>query len=453
MITLQNRTEMMECGNQVLREAACEIIEGALQAVDPYPIALDLLQREDDVLQIGDYVFDLTEFEHIYLIGAGKATGRLAEAVETRLGDYISGGVLVLKQGASTQVRQVDVFYGAHPIPNEIGLRGAQSMMALARTCTHHDLVIACITGGSSSLLPLPPEGISFSDKQRVHEMLLACGADIVDINMVRKHLSAIKGGMLARAILPATLVNLTVSDVVGDQLDCITGPTVPDTSTIADAIQVLDRYKIWDKLPKSVRRYLRAEDPSLETPKSFEGASLHTYVVVDSRAACRAAAERAQALGFSPLILSSMLKGEARETGLLFAAIAREVVNFGHPLPKPCAIIAAGENTVTIREQAGRGGPNQLFALAASLDISGLEDVLIASIDTDGTDGPTDIAGALVDGSTVDRAKERGFNVLDSIRDLDVSDLLTSIGDAVITGHTGTNVNDLKFILAQSTS
>ncbi|MCK4473418.1 MAG: DUF4147 domain-containing protein, partial [Anaerolineae bacterium] len=284
------------------------------------------------------------------------------------------------------------------------------------------------------------------------NQVLLHCGADITEINAVRKHLSRIKGGWLAKAILPATLVNLTVSDVVGDPLDYITGPTVADTSTFDDARGVLDRYKLWEAFPESAANYLRSGGEAQETPKDFGDAPIYTFLIVDSTAACLGAAERAAELGYKPMILTTMLKGEARDAGTLFAAIANEIVRFGRPMSAPCAIVAGGENTVTITEKHGKygigGGPNQEFALSACLDLVGLENVVLAAIDTDGTDGPTDLAGGIVDGSTLPAAQAKGIDVFRALHDHDASRVLQELGDAMVTGHTGTNVNDLRLLL-----
>lgn len=446
---LRNAGDLTGHGDRALRAVAADLIEHALLAADPYRAIRALLHREGNRLTVGDdLVLDLERFEHIYILGAGKASRPIAEALEEVLGDRISDGLFVLKHGDRAGLRHARVLYGAHPVPDEQGLAGAASMMALAARVTPRDLVCAGISGGSSALLPLPVAGVSFADKQRVNRLLLHSGADITEINAVRKHLSRIKGGRLAQAILPATLINLTVSDVVGDPLDYITDPTVPDTSTFADACQVLDRYELWEAFPPAVCAHLRRGDPADETPKDFGVAPLHTFVAVDTASAALGAAARARALGYQPLVLTTMLKGEAKDSGAFLAAIANEIVRFGRPVPPPCAVIAAGENTVTISGQYGRGGPSQTFALAAALDIAGLEHVVIAALDTDGTDGPTELAGGMVDGATAATARRLGHDPFAAVRRFDSSPVLEDLGDAIITGPTGTNVNDLKLLL-----
>ena len=447
---LRNRDILTSHGNIALRKAAVEIIEYALQAANPYPAVRRLVQLDGHLLSVGDLVFDLKRYERIFVMGAGKASLPIAQALEDILGDRISDGLFVLKHGSRADLNRAKVIHAAHPVPDENGHRGAQAMLEMAEGCAKNDLVFAGISGGSSALLPLPVEGVSLADKQKVNQVLLHCGADIIEINAVRKHLSRIKGGWLAKAILPATLVNLTVSDVVGDPLDYITGPTVPDTSTFDDARGVLDRYKLWGAFPQSAANYLRSGGEAQETPKDFGDAPIYTFLIVDSAAACLGAAERAAELGYEPMILTTMLKGEAREAGTFFAAIASEIVRFGRPMSAPCAIVAGGENTVTIAGECGRGGPNQEFALSACLDLVGLENVVLAAIDTDGTDGPTDLAGGVVDGATLPAAQAKGIDVFRALHDHDASRVLQELGDALVTGHTGTNVNDLRLLLVE---
>ena len=323
-------------------------------------------------------------------------------------------------------------------------------MYQMAGECSRRDLVLACITGGSSALLPLPVDGISLEDKKKVNQILLFSGADITQINAIRKHLSRIKGGWLAKRLLPATVVNLTVSDVVGDPLDYITDLTVPDTSTFDDARRVMDEFDLWDKFPPSACAYLRNGGPAQETPKDFSGQPVYSYIIVPEAAACLGAAQRAAELGFEPMILTTMLKGEAKDTGSFLASIGHEIKHYDRPLKKPCAIIAGGENTVTISGSYGTGGPNQEFALAAGVEISGQHNMVIVSLDTDGTDGPTSIAGGMVGGDTLPAAHARGLDIKKALRAHDVTPMLEQLGEAIITGHTGTNVNDLKFLLVE---
>jgi hydroxypyruvate reductase/glycerate 2-kinase len=360
----------------------------------------------------------------------------------------------VLKYGDEAELGRAGVIHAGHPIPDENSFRGARALLDLASGLTARDLVLAGITGGSSALLCLPVPGVSLQDKQQVNEQLLLSGADIFQINAVRKHLSQVKGGWMARAILPATLINLTVSDVVGDALDYITDPTVPDTSTFDDARRVLDEYELWDRIPRAASDYLRNGNPAQETPKQFSGQPLHTFILLPGEAACLGAEGRAAALGFQTMILTTRLEGEAKEAGGFLASLARDITDCGRPMAPPCAVIVGGENVVTIGSgPRGLGGPNQEFALGAGLKIRGLENVLVASVDTDGSDGPTDVAGAMVDCSTEPRLKELGLQLGRSLRDHDAYRVLRAAGDAILTGSTGTNVNDLQLLLVGSAS
>jgi hydroxypyruvate reductase/glycerate 2-kinase len=312
-------------------------------------------------------------------------------------------------------------------------------VVALARRASRADLVFAAITGGSSALLVRPPKGISLSDKQVLNQILLTCGASIREINAVRKHASLIKGGRLAEEIFPAELINLTVSDVTGDPLDYISGPTVPDTSTYRDAWGVLDRYDLWERVPVSVRSHLR-RGSEIESPKVFAH-RYHSFIVVPGDAACRGAAQRPEELGYAPHILTTKMEGESHEQALAF-------VEASNGLTPPAALIAGGETIVTIDGVCGEGGSNQEFALCAARAIHGREAVVVASIDTDGTDGPTAAAGGIVDGWTATRAQAAGLDPEEHVHMHSALKLLDATRDLVVTGPTGTNVNDLKLVL-----
>lgn len=438
-------------GNNYLRQCALDIIDHGLIAADPGNKAHSSIRLNGSILSVFDKEFDLNKYERIFIFGAGKATLPIVQVLEEILDNRITDGVVILKKGSQSCLNHVQVFYGGHPIPDEDGFLGARRMFNLAGNCRQNDLVIAVFTGGSSALVPLPVEEVSLAEKKEVTKLLLNCGADITQINTVRKHLSQIKGGWLAKRIFPATIINLTVSDVIGDQLDYITDPTVPDTSTFYDARKVIDDYNLWEQLPVSVAKYLHEGKSELETPKDFRGAPVFSYILTNGTDACLGAFNRAKELGFNSMILTTTLQGEAKEAGIFLSSIAKEVLNFDRPILKPCALILGGENTVTINNHcSGQGGPNQELALSAAIKISGLNQVLIMSIDTDGTDGPTEICGGIVDGSTGLRAANLGLNLTENIHQHNVSSALRLLGDAVVTGQTGTNVNDLKLILVQ---
>ncbi len=447
---ITNIAEITNHGNINLRKKAADILQYALLASNPYYATKKSVRLDGERLSINNFVIDLQQFEHIYVLGAGKATGLIAKALEEILGGRISDGCVVLRHGDLTKLDYVRVMFGAHPIPDLGGYEAARRMLAMAQQFTNRDLVFAAISGGSSALLPQPVNGVTLEEKQLVNQLLLECGADIKEINAVRKHLSKIKGGWLAKTIFPATLINLTVSDVIGNPLDYITDPTVEDTSTFEDARRVITHYDLWKELPVSAAEYLRHAGEQQETPKNFSGEPIHSFILTDGEAACVGAAEKAAELGFAPLILTTMLKGEAKDCGSMFASIAREAAIFRRPIQPPCAIIAGGENTVTINSHKGSGGPNHEFALSASLDIAGFKNILVAAIDTDGIDGSTEAAGGMVDGMTEITARQMGLDIPIALRDHNSYTILHLLQDVVLTGYTGTNVNDLKLILVE---
>jgi glycerate 2-kinase len=451
MSYVKNRDRLFSHGNGKLRTMALDIVEHALKQADPYAAAKALVSLEEDTLCIGDLLLDLKRHGRIFLLGAGKATWPIAKALEEILGGRIADGVIVCKYGQQGELSHSRMFLADHPIPDKSGLEASRAALDLAGRTQAGDIVFGCITGGSSALLPLPVASVSLEDKQQVNSLLLTCGANIVEINAVRKHLSRIKGGRLAMAVHPeAHLINLTVSDVIGDPLDYITDPTVPDTSTIEDAKRTLTKYGLWERVPESVSRYLQNAGNNAETPKEQDlaGRSRDDFILVKGSAACEAAAAKAKALGFEAMILSTMFEGESRELGRNFAAVAAEILQNGRPLSPPCALIGGGETTVTITGQSGKGGPNQEFAASAALCLDRLGPVVVVGLDSDGTDGPTDVAGAIVDGETARRARKAGIDLYDCLKTHRTTSSLTMLGDAIETGATGTNVNDLKFML-----
>ncbi|MGD0668327.1 MAG: glycerate kinase [Bryobacteraceae bacterium] len=420
-----------------LRRQVAAIFRAALRAADPHDAVLRYLARRD-----------YSRFRHIYVIGAGKAGASMARAAERALGGRITGGLVNVKYGHLAKLRRVELNECGHPVPDEHGVAGAERIAEIASSAGAGDLVLCLISGGASALLPLPAPPVTLAEKQEVTRLLLASGADIHEINCVRKHLSAIKGGQLARLAWPARVEALLVSDVIGDNLDVIgSGPAAPDPSTFADAAEVLDRYGIRDKVPAAVRARIDQGVASTldETPKPGDKlfARVRNTVVGGNRLALDAAARHARQLGFRTLVLSSSVAGETREIARMHAAIAREVAEFGRPVKPPACIITGGETTVTLRGD-GLGGRNQEFVLAAALDIAGLDNVVVFSAGTDGTDGPTDAAGAIADGDTLRRKP-------DARRYLDANDsyhYFESLGDLVITGPTNTNVADVRILL-----
>jgi hydroxypyruvate reductase len=361
----------------------------------------------------------------------------MAVAVERLLGRRITAGVVNAPN--AVKLRRIEINECGHPIPDRRGVAGAKRIAQIASEAGADDLVVCLISGGASALLPLPAPPITLAGKQKITRLLLECGATIREINCVRKHVSAIKGGRLARMAYPATLLTLILSDVIGDHLDAIgSGPTVPDRSTIADASAICAKYRIGFELPELD-----------ETPKPGDAIFRKTQnVIVGSNAlAVDAAALEARRLGFHTLVLSTFLEGEAREAAKVHAGIAREIRASGRPVKPPACVITGGETTVTVRGK-GRGGRNQEFALAAAIAIAGLRDTVILSGGTDGADGPTDAAGAIADGSTVARAETQGLNAAAFLANNDSYRFFDALGDLIKTGPTGTNVADLQVIL-----
>lgn len=440
-------------GLQRLRADARDIFQKGIAAVNPEACIQRLLRLEGERLLVGDHPFDLPRAGRIFVTGAGKASALMARAVEGLLGGRIAGGVVVVKHGHGVPLKRVRVREAAHPVPDAAGAEGAAAIFDLALQAGAQDLILCLISGGGSALLPLPADGITLQDKQETTERLLASGATIHEINAIRKHLSRIKGGGLARAAAPARVVSLILSDVVGDDLDVIaSGPTVADNSTFRDALAILKRYALADKVPPAVRRHFErgASGRIAETPKAgdpiFE--KVCNVVVGSNRDALLAAEKQARALGYNTVVLSSMMEGEARQAARFISRIAREVCRSGHPAPAPACILCGGETTVTVKGE-GLGGRNTELALAAALDIAGEKGILVLSAGTDGTDGPTDAAGAFADGQTLARARAAGLDPGRFLARNDAYTFFEHLGDLLKTGPTRTNVMDLQIVLA----
>jgi glycerate-2-kinase len=447
---IQNRRELLSHGLRKKRRSVLDIIEYALMASNPYLATKRTIRFQKRQLIINGYRIDLRKKRNVYVIGAGKATFPIAKALEEILGDKIVRGLIVVKQGQEGELERIKTIKAGHPLPDAQGFQAAKEILTIADEATYGDLVFAIITGGSSSLLSYPIAGITFEDLCKVNELLLYSGAVIQEINAVRKHISQIKGGRLALRIHPAEIVNLTVSDVIGDwkMIDCITDNTVPDRSTFEDAVTSLKKYCIWNEAPESIRNHLQKADPKLETPKTFGSIKPRTYLLMTNADACVAAVNKAQALGFNAKILSTMIEGESSEAGIVHGGIVREVEAYNRPVRLPGVLISGGETTVRIRGNHGKGGPNQEFILGFATKIGGSTQIIGASVDTDGTDGPTDVAGGMVDGLTLKRAENQALNLHESLQNHDSYSLLQALGDTIVTGSTGTNVMNLRILL-----
>lgn len=431
-----------------LRRHAVQILGAAVAAADPLVAVHRTMRRDGDRLIIAGRVYDLAASTSLLVVGAGKASVRMAAALESVLGDRITAGVVTTKYGYVGPLRTVELVEAGHPLPDQAGLTAARRIVDIVRQAGAGDLVVVLISGGGSALLPMPADGISLAEKIATTDLLLRSGATINEVNTVRKHLSRIKGGWLARHASPATVVTLILSDVLGNPLDVIaSGPTVPDPTTFGDALAVVDRFDLRERLPAAARRYLEqgATGEVPETPKPGDPAfaCAQTAVIGDITGAAAAAVERAQALGYHVDLRDTDAQGEAREVGARFGQTIRETRAAMTEALRPTCVVMGGETTVTVRGR-GRGGRNQELALGAAGGLAGLPQTLVAAFGTDGTDGPTDAAGAVVDGTTLARAKARGLDQARALADNDAYALFEALDDLIVSGPTNTNVNDL---------
>jgi len=391
----------------------------------------------------------------ILVVGAGKGTAPMAQAVEGLLGDRIDGGVVCVKDGHGCKLDRIKVMQASHPLPDDRGVAAAREILDLVSGAGEDDLIISLLSGGGSALLTLPAEGVELGQLQQLTELLLASGAEISEINTVRKHLSKVKGGRLAAAASPASVLNLVLSDVVGDRLDVIaSGPFTPDPTTYSDAKAILQRFGVWEKVAENIRGVILAGERGdfADTPKPGEGEfeKIQHSIIGSNRVSIEAAAETARELGYSPLVLTSLLEGEAREAARFLAAVAKECALTGSPVAPPVCLLAGGETTVTIKGK-GLGGRNQELALALSIELDGWEGIAGFSGGTDGTDGPTDAAGAVATWSTASRAKQLGLNADEYLTDNDSYHFFDHLGDLVKTGPTRTNVMDVQILLVSA--
>jgi hydroxypyruvate reductase len=424
-----------------LRAHAREIFLAGLSAADPLEAINRTVQREGHWLKVGARSYDLDQFRRIYITGGGKAAARMALAMEKLIGDRIAVGIVVVKYGHAVKLEATEVIEAGHPVPDDAGLSGARRIAELLQSCDQNDLVFFLLSGGGSALLPYPAEGLSLAEKQRTTEALLESGADIFEINAVRKHLSRIKGGQLARLAAPATLVSLVLSDVIGDSLETIaSGPTVPDRSTYGACVDIIRRYQLAPKIPAAVLHHLErgAGGDIAETPKDLGGIfeRVQNVIIGNNRTALSSAFRRAEELGYQAMICSEALEGESRVVGRTFASFLKDISAKRQPISPPACVLSGGETTVTVRGD-GLGGRNQEFALAAALELSGANQIVVLSAGTDGTDGPTDAAGGIVDGKTVERAIAQGLDAAAFLDSNDSYHLLLATQDLLFTGPT----------------
>lgn len=427
------------------------LLTAGLEAADPYQALLKTVSLKGASLRVGRRTFDLSHTERVVVAGAGKASARMAQAVEVVLGERLDDGLVIVKTGHSLATKRTTVLEAGHPIPNRAGLRATQRLLRLTQSLSPSDLLIVLLSGGASSLLPAPVLGVTLADKQRTTQLLLRCGATINEINIVRKHLSLIKGGRLA-ASTRAKIITLVLSDVIGDDLGSIgSGPTAADPSTFADAIAVLQHYRIWAAVPPAVRRYLergqKREVPETLKSGSSRRRSVHHHIIGSNTIMLEAVARTAQQAGLFTELVASPITGEALVAAKQFVKLSNTVRTGRGRVRRPYCVVAGGEPTVTVTGR-GKGGRAQEFATAAALEISCLSNAWVVALGSDGTDGPTDAAGAFVSGKTVSRAKRLKVDLRTALNRHNTYPALKKLGCHIHTGPTGTNVNDLYLFL-----
>jgi glycerate 2-kinase len=446
MIT--NATELGNQGDTGSRSLALRVAGAGLEACDVAGAAERAVSAQGNVIEIDHRAYRLGPAARVIVVGAGKATLEIAAVLEAALGSRLSGGAVVIREGEDTgRLERVQVIVADHPLPSERSVAAALRLLELADDAREGDLVLACFTGGSSALASVPPAGVSADEKRRLHELLLGSGASIAEVNTVRKHVSGLKGGRLAARAAPATVVNLTVSDVAGDVLDVLTDPSVQDTSNADAAVEVVRRRGLWDAIPAAVGRHLTsaaAESPRLARQPE-------TVLLVTGALVCEAMAREAREAGVASQIVSTELEGEAADLGRSLAELAIGAANGAGPVAAPCVLVGCGgEAAVSLGSTGafGGGGPNQEAAIAAALRLAEAVQVAMCFLDTDGSDGGTAAAGAIVDGQTAARAAQAGVDLRAALAEHRSGAALEQLDDQILTGPTGTNVNDL-FVLA----
>lgn len=442
------------------RKELHSIFLACVAAVNPYKLVSQSVRFDGNELTIGGSSYDMSRFKKVLVIGAGKATAPMAQAMESILGDVIDDGKIIVKHGHTARLKKIKIAEASHPVPDEAGIKGTEDIMKLLIRADGETLVICLISGGASSLLVSPADGITINDKKTVTDLFLKAGASIEELNAVRKHLSRVKGGRLAQIAYPATMITLILSDVIGDRLDVIaSGPTVPDPTTFQDAMAAIEKYCLKDRLPAKVLKLLMQglKRKIKDTPKGDESFFKETKAVVigSLKHAIASACEKAISLGFSTEIITDELRGEARDAARYLAARAIEVQNSMREGERPICLISGGETTVRVKGN-GLGGRNQELAMAFAMEIEGIKGLTMLSAGTDGIDGPTDAAGAIVDGTTIVSAREFGIipeiylennNSYNFFKRLD---FMTKKRHHLITGPTGTNVMDMQIILVE---
>lgn len=435
-----------------IKEQLKEVYNAGLMAVKTDNAVKNNVQKQGNVLVVNQQTYNLDYYKKIYVVGAGKGVAPMAKALEEILGDHLYGGMVIVKYGHGLDLETIKVVEAEHPTPDQAGLEASKQLVDLMDETTEEDLVICLITGGASSLLTLPLEGITLEDKQKTTRVLLECGATIHEINTIRKHLSAIKAGRLAEIAYPAHIITLIVSDVIGSQHTNIgSGPTAPDHTTFKDCKKIITKYHIEDNLPENVIKLIEGgiEGRIAETPKEEDQIfdNVNNMIIADNLLSVSAAKEKAKELGYNAVVFSSTLQGEAREVARALASIAIEVRNNGNPIETPACILIGGETTVHIHGN-GKGGRNQELALSMAIELKDADDIYVLCAGSDGTDGPTDAAGALIDNTTYEKAMKAGMDPWEYLDNNDSYNFFKPLDQLLVTGPTLTNVMDINVII-----
>ena len=453
-----NKTELIKNGldrrTRRARQLLIEALECALGAVDPHVLVSEIVKRRRDRLWVGKQILPLVDYDRVFVVGAGKASGAMAETLELVLEDRLDGGLIIVPSGQQPpKLSTIRSAVASHPTPNTKSVSVAKQLAALVERLGSRDLLICVVSGGGSALLSLPREPVTIEEKARVAQLLMNAGATIVELNTVRKHLSTIKGGWLAKRSHAGRILGLVISDVVGDRADSIaSGPISPDPTTYSDAIGVLRKFNLWKSIPESVKEVLSGGMRGCvpETPKAqdpcFKQVSFH--FLGNNRVACTSAEKYLRPKGIRTAIFSSSVTGEARYLGSFIGSLAREVVKFGEPFRRPSAFVFGGETTVTV-VGSGCGGRNQECTMACANEIQGLKGVAMASIGTDGIDGSTDAAGAIADGYTISRSGQFNPEFDELLVNNNSYRFFLPLRDLVMTGRTNTNVNDIAVVVS----
>lgn len=452
MAIVKNREELISHGNDRLRADALDIAEYALSQANPYLKTKELVKLEGDILHVGEASFDLNEHGRIYVLGAGKATYPMAKALDEILADRITDGVVICKHGQDGSLKHCKMRFGGHPVPDESGHKAAIETMEIVKQTKKGDIIFSITTGGSTAMMPYPVEGVTLEDKQKTGHLLLRSGASMWEMNYVRSHLTQIKAGLMGKLIHPeAVIINLGVSDGIGQTVDDCVDTTTACFCSFDDARNVLTKYDLWDKVPVSVAQYIKNGTEEQEIPRDLDDHILYNHLLVEVNDAVDAAYDKAVEMGYDTMVLSTFVEGDSRQFGDFLSSVGMEIKYNGRPLKKPAAVIVGGETMQMINiDDPGEGGPSQQLSLSCAAKLKGHDGIAVCAMDTDGTDGPTDLAGGLVDSSTAVRAEELGVDIFKHMDEFNDSPALRRLGDAISTGATGTNVNDLRIMLVE---